>query len=52
MGTLTAEGRTIPVTGKLRGTELTLDADGLTLRGTVDGDRIEGAEWSASRVTR
>jgi SAM-dependent methyltransferase len=50
-GTLAAEGRTIPVKGTLRGTELTIDADGLTLRGTVNGDRIEGADWSATRGT-
>ena len=36
------------VTGKLRGTELTLDAGGTPLTGTVNGDRIEGQGWSAS----
>ena len=51
MGTLTADGKAVQVTGKLRGTELTLDADGMTLAGTVNGDRIEGQGWSASRVS-
>ena len=50
-GTLAAEGRTIPVKGTLRGTELTIDAEGLTWRGTVNGDRIEGVDWSATRGT-
>ena len=48
-GTLAAEGRTTPVKGSLRGAELSLDAGGLTLVGTVDGDRILGAAWSAAR---
>ena len=50
MGTLTEKGQTTQVTGKLRGTELTLDAGGTPLTGTVNGDRIEGSGWSATRV--
>ena len=51
MGTLTTDGKAVQVTGKLRGTELTLDAGGTPLTGTVNGDRIEGQGWSASRVS-
>ena len=40
------------VAGKLRGTALTLDADGLTLTGTVAGDRIEGAGVDRERTSR
>jgi hypothetical protein len=49
-GTLTDKGRTTKVTGKLRGTELTLDAEGTALRATVAGDRLDGGSWSATRV--
>jgi SAM-dependent methyltransferase len=42
-GTLTAAGERTPVKGVLRGTDLTLEAGGTTLRGTVIGDRIDGA---------
>ena len=51
MGTLTEQGRTTKVTGKLRGTELTLDAGGTALTGTVNGDRIEGSGWAATRTS-
>jgi SAM-dependent methyltransferase len=50
MGTLTEKGRTTKVTGRLRGTELRLDAEGTTLRATVAGDRLDGGSWSATRV--
>jgi SAM-dependent methyltransferase len=50
-GTIATDGRTSPVSGKLRGTELTLSAAGATLSGVVAGDRIDGAGWSATRVT-
>ena len=50
-GHATPTGSTFNVTGKLRGTELTLDAGGLTITGTVTADRIDGHGWSATRVT-
>jgi SAM-dependent methyltransferase len=51
MGTLTDQARTVKVTGKLRGTGLTLEGGGVTLTGTVAGDRIDGGAWSATRVS-
>ena len=50
MGTLTTDGKAVQVTGKLRGTALTLDAGGTPLTGTVNGDRIEGQGWSATQA--
>jgi SAM-dependent methyltransferase len=50
-GTLTREGRTVKVVGKLRGHELTLDAEGQAVNGTVDGDKIAGQGWAGSRTT-
>ena len=57
-GTLTTAGKTIPVSGRLRGDLLTLSGGGSELAGRVTGDRIEGsskgngggASWSAERV--
>ena len=49
-GTLTTGGKTVNVTGKLRGEHITLSAGGTELTGQVSGDRIEGANWSAARV--
>ena len=49
-GTLTTGGKTVNVTGKLRGEHITLSAGGTELTGQVSGDRIEGPNWSAARV--
>ena len=51
LGTLTEQGRQVKLTGKLEGTALTLDGDGVALRATVAGDRLDGGSWSATRVT-
>jgi SAM-dependent methyltransferase len=51
-GTLTTSGKTVNVAGKLRGEEITLTAGGTQLSGKVNGDRIEGANFSATRATR
>jgi precorrin-6B methylase 2 len=51
-GTLTSNGKSVAVTGKLRGEEITLDAGGTQLTGRVVGDRIDGANFSATRTTR
>ena len=40
-GTLTADGKTVPVEGKVVGNEIQLTAAGRTLRGKVTGNRIE-----------
>jgi SAM-dependent methyltransferase len=50
-GTLSHLGKTVKVTGKLRGETLTLDAEGQAVTGTVDGDKIDGPGWSGSRAT-
>jgi precorrin-6B methylase 2 len=49
-GTLTNAGNAVTVTGKLRGELITLSAGTMELAGKVIGDRIEGENWSASRV--
>jgi precorrin-6B methylase 2 len=49
-GTLTMGGKTLSVSGKLRGTQITLEAGGTQLTGEVNGDRIQGASWSATRA--
>jgi SAM-dependent methyltransferase len=41
-GTVTAAGSTLPLTGKLRGEEITLAAGGATYKGKVSGTTIEG----------
>jgi len=51
-GTLTTNGTSVPVSGKLRGEQLTLTAGGTQLTGKVVGDRIEGNGFSATRSTR
>jgi precorrin-6B methylase 2 len=51
-GTLTANGKPVAVTGKLRGEQLTLQAGGTQLTGKVVGDRIEGTNFSATRTTQ
>jgi len=50
-GTLTTLNGDVPVSGRLRGAELTLEAEGVTLRTTVAGDRLEGA-FSGARLPR
>ena len=51
-GTLTSNGKAMNVTGKLRGDQITLTAGGTQLSGKVNGDRIEGQNFSATRATR
>jgi SAM-dependent methyltransferase len=51
-GTLTTNGTSVPVSGKLRGEQLTLTAGGTQLAGKVNGDRIEGNGFTATRATR
>jgi SAM-dependent methyltransferase len=51
-GTLAADGKSTPVTGRLRGTELELTVGSETLRATVAGDRLEGALAGSRIVTR
>ena len=51
-GTLSNGGKTVPVTGKLRGEQITLSAGGTEMTGKVSGDRIDGKGWSATRSTR
>jgi SAM-dependent methyltransferase len=48
-GTLTANGKTVNVTGKLKGEEITLHAGSLVMSGRVNGSRIEGKGFTASR---
>ena len=50
-GTLTTPNGDVPVNGRLRGAALTLEADGVTLRATVRGDRLEGG-LTGSRLPR
>ena len=49
-GTLTTGGKSVSVTGKLRGTHIVVNAAGSELTGQVNGDRIEGQTWSAVRA--
>ncbi|MEZ5293291.1 MAG: class I SAM-dependent methyltransferase [Vicinamibacterales bacterium] len=51
-GTLSGADGTRTVTGRLRGTALTLDVEGRPLTGTVVGDRITGDGWQATRAGR
>jgi len=51
-GTLAAGGKTVPVSGKMRGDVMTLSAGGAELSGKVTGDRIEGNNWVATRSGR
>jgi SAM-dependent methyltransferase len=51
-GTLTRGGAATPVSGRLRGTELTLEVEGQVLRATVRGDRLEGPALTATRAPR
>ena len=49
-GTLSRGGQLVNVSGKLRGELITLTAGDSELTGKVNGDRIEGANWSATRA--
>jgi SAM-dependent methyltransferase len=49
-GTLTADGKAVNVTGKLRGEHITLSAGSTELTGQVHRDRIDGRNWSAVRA--
>ena len=51
-GTLTAKGQALSITGKLKGDEITFTAGGTEYRGRVNGDRIEGTNWNATRNSR
>lgn len=51
-GTLTANGKSVPVTGKLRGEQLTLNGGGQQIAARVTGDRIEGPGFTATRTAR
>jgi hypothetical protein len=51
-GTLTSNGKSVNVTGKLRGDQITMTAGGTQLVGKVVGDRIEGTNFSATRATQ
>lgn len=51
-GTLTQNGKTINVSGKLRGEQIALTAGSLQIAGRVVGDRIEGTNFSATRSSR
>jgi SAM-dependent methyltransferase len=50
-GTLTTNGRSVNVAGKLRGDQITLTAGATQITGKVSGDRIEGQNFSATRST-
>jgi SAM-dependent methyltransferase len=57
-GTLTTAGGSVPVTGKLRGTQISWTANGQEYSGVVKGNQIEGTtrtgsastNWTASRA--
>jgi precorrin-6B methylase 2 len=51
-GMMTTNGKSVAVSGKLRGEQITLTAGGTQLTGKVVGDRIEGTNFSATRATR
>ena len=51
-GTMTSGGKSVSVSGKLRGDVITLNAGGTELSGKVTGDRIDGKGWSATKSTR
>jgi SAM-dependent methyltransferase len=50
LGTLTENGQARKLAGKLRGTELTLEGEGVSLHGTVNGEALEGQGWSGHRT--
>jgi hypothetical protein len=50
-GTLTTNGKSSPVAGRLRGEQLTFTADGQEYTGAVRGNRIEGSVRAGSATT-
>ena len=50
-GTLTTSGKSVPVTGKLRGTQISWTADGQEYSGVVKGNQIEGTTRTGSAST-
>jgi SAM-dependent methyltransferase len=50
-GTLTTGGKSTPVTGKLRGTEISWSAGGQEYSGVVKGNQIEGTTRAGSSAT-
>jgi SAM-dependent methyltransferase len=51
-GTMSSGGKAVSVSGKLRGDQITLTAGGTEMTGKVNGDRMDGKGWSATRATR
>jgi hypothetical protein len=57
-GTLTTSGKSVPVTGKLRGDQISWSVNGQEFSGVVKGNQIEGttrtgsasSNWTATRV--
>jgi SAM-dependent methyltransferase len=49
-GTVATGSQSTPVTGRLRGAQITLTINGTEYTGTVNGDRIEGPGFSATRT--
>jgi len=50
-GTLTTSGKSVPVTGKLRGTQISWSAGGQEYSGVVKGNQIEGTTRTGSSST-
>jgi hypothetical protein len=50
-GTLTTGGKSTPVTGKLRGTQISWSAGGQEYSGVVKGNQIEGTTRTGSNST-
>jgi hypothetical protein len=50
-GTLTNSGKSVPVTGKLRGTQISWSAGGQEYSGVVKGNQIEGTTRTGSSST-
>lgn len=51
-GTMTQNGKSVAVKGRLRGDQLSLTAPGAEYTARVNGDRLEGRELSGSRTSR
>jgi SAM-dependent methyltransferase len=51
-GTLTSNGKSVNVSGKLKGNEISLTAGTLQIAGKVNGERIEAANFNATRASR
>ena len=50
-GTLTSSGKSVDITGKLRGNEISWSAGGQEYSGVVRGNRIEGSTRTGSQST-